>query len=59
MYLERSIRQAVTDYDIQIHPPWNGTFFLRPLPGLKYYFIIRGADSIDIKTELPASFQQV
>ena len=33
-----------------------GTFFLRPLPGLKYYFIIRGADSIDIKTELPASF---
>jgi hypothetical protein len=33
-----------------------GTFFLRPLPGLKYYSIIRGADSIDIKTELPASF---
>jgi len=33
-----------------------GTFFLRPLPGLKYYSIIRGADSIDIKTEIPASF---
>ena len=33
-----------------------GTFFLRPLPGLKYYSIVRGADSIDIKTELPASF---
>jgi hypothetical protein len=33
-----------------------GTFFLRPLPGLKYYSIVRGADSIDIKTELPTSF---
>jgi hypothetical protein len=33
-----------------------GTFFLRPLPGLKYYSMVRGADSIDIKTELPASF---
>ena len=33
-----------------------GTFFLRPLPGLKYYSIVRGADSIDVKTELPASF---
>jgi TonB-dependent Receptor Plug Domain len=33
-----------------------GTFFLRPLPGLSYYSIVKGADSIDIKTELPASF---
>jgi hypothetical protein len=33
-----------------------GSFFLRPLPGLKYYSMVRGADSIDIKTELPASF---
>jgi hypothetical protein len=33
-----------------------GTFFLRPLPGLKYYSIVRGADSIDIKTESPTSF---
>ena len=33
-----------------------GTFFLRPLPGLRYYSTIRGDDSIDIKTELPASF---
>ena len=33
-----------------------GTFFLRPLPGLKYYSMVRGADSIDIKTELPTSF---
>ncbi len=33
-----------------------GTFFLRPLPGLKYYSTFRGADSIDIKTELPTSF---
>ena len=33
-----------------------GTFFLRPLPGLKYYSIIRGADSTDIKTELTTSF---
>ncbi len=33
-----------------------GSFYLRPLPGLKYYSIVRGADSIDIKTELPASF---
>lgn len=33
-----------------------GAFFLRPLPGLKYYSIVRGADSIDIKTELPTSF---
>ena len=33
-----------------------GTFFLRPLPGLKYYSIVRGADSTDIRTELPKSF---
>lgn len=33
-----------------------GTFFLRPLPGLRYYSTVRGADSIDIKTELPTSF---
>jgi hypothetical protein len=33
-----------------------GTFFLRPLPGLKYYSMVRGADSIDIKTEISASF---
>lgn len=33
-----------------------GTFFLRPIPGLSYYSIFRGADSIDIKTELPKSF---
>jgi len=33
-----------------------GIFFLRPMPGLSYYSISRGADSIDIKTELPASF---
>src|ERR1035437_9303041 len=32
------------------------TFFLRPLPGLSYYSIVRGADSIDIRTELPKSF---
>ena len=33
-----------------------GTFFLRPLHGLNYYSIVRGADSIDIRTELPKSF---
>jgi hypothetical protein len=33
-----------------------GTFFLRPIPGLSYYSIFRGADSIDVKTELPKSF---
>ena len=33
-----------------------GKFFLRPSSGLKYYSIIRGADSIDIRTELPTSF---
>jgi hypothetical protein len=33
-----------------------GTFFLRPSHGLSYYSIVRGADSIDIRTELPKSF---
>jgi hypothetical protein len=33
-----------------------GSFFLRPLPGLKYYSIFKGSDSIDIRAELPASF---
>ncbi len=33
-----------------------GKFFLRPSSGLKYYSIVRGADSIDVMTELPASF---
>jgi hypothetical protein len=33
-----------------------GSFFLRPLPGLSYYSVFRGADSIDVKSELPASF---
>ena len=33
-----------------------GTFFLRPLHGSSYYSIVRGADSIDIRTELPKSF---
>jgi hypothetical protein len=33
-----------------------GSFFLSPTKGLRYYSIFRGADSIDIKTELPASF---
>jgi|WetSurMetagenome_2_1015567.scaffolds.fasta_scaffold04530_8 hypothetical protein len=33
-----------------------GRFFLRPLPGLKYYSIARAADSIDFRTELPVSF---
>jgi TonB-dependent Receptor Plug Domain len=33
-----------------------GSFFLRPLPGFKYYSISRGADSIDIRTELPTVF---
>ena len=35
-----------------------GTFFLRPQPGLKYYSIVRGSDSIDVKTELPESFAE-
>ncbi|MEI6049689.1 MAG: TonB-dependent receptor plug domain-containing protein [Bacteroidota bacterium] len=33
-----------------------GSFYLRPKPGLSYYSVTRGADSIDIKTELPAGF---
>ena len=33
-----------------------GSFYLRPLPGLRYYSIYRAADSIDIRTDLPASF---
>jgi hypothetical protein len=33
-----------------------GTFFLRPIPGLSYYSILKGADSADIRTELPKSF---
>jgi len=33
-----------------------GTFFLRPQPGLSYYSIVRGDDSIDIRTDLPKSF---
>lgn len=35
-----------------------GIFSLRPSSGLKYYSIIRGADSIDIKTELPTSLRK-
>jgi hypothetical protein len=30
-----------------------GSFFLRPVPGLSYYSIFRGADSIDTKVDLP------
>ena len=33
-----------------------GKFFIRPLPGLKYYSIFKGSDSIDIKADLPMSF---
>jgi hypothetical protein len=33
-----------------------GKFFLRPLPGLKYYSIVRGSDSSDVRTELTKSF---
>jgi hypothetical protein len=33
-----------------------GSFSLRPLPGLSYYSVFRGADSIDVKSELPTSF---
>jgi hypothetical protein len=33
-----------------------GSFFLKPFPGLKYYSIARGADSIDFRNELPVSF---
>ena len=28
----------------------------RPLPGLSYYSVFKGADSIDVRTELPKSF---
>jgi hypothetical protein len=34
-----------------------GTFLLRPLPGLKYYCKVKGADSIDVRYDLPESFQ--
>ncbi|MEI6049695.1 MAG: TonB-dependent receptor plug domain-containing protein [Bacteroidota bacterium] len=33
-----------------------GSFFLRPIPGLSYYSIFRGDDSIDVRTEIPTSF---
>jgi hypothetical protein len=33
-----------------------GSFYLKPLPGLKYYSIFRSADSIDLRAELPAIF---
>jgi hypothetical protein len=33
-----------------------GSFFLRPTAGLKYYSVYKGADSIEFKTQLPASF---
>jgi TonB-dependent SusC/RagA subfamily outer membrane receptor len=33
-----------------------GSFFLRPQSGLRYYSIFRGADSTDIRADLPASF---
>ncbi len=33
-----------------------GSFFLRPIPGLTYYSVYRGADSVDFKAQLPASF---
>jgi hypothetical protein len=33
-----------------------GSFFLRPLPGVSYYSVYSGADSVDYKTPLPASF---
>jgi hypothetical protein len=35
-----------------------GTFLLRPLPGLKYYCKVKGADSIDFRYDLPESFQR-
>jgi hypothetical protein len=34
-----------------------GSFFLRPSPGLSYYSVVRGADSIDFRSPLPASSQ--
>jgi hypothetical protein len=33
-----------------------GSFFLRSTPGLSYYSVYRGADSVDFKAQLPASF---
>jgi hypothetical protein len=33
-----------------------GSFFLRPMVGLSYYSVYSGADSVDFKTQLPASF---
>lgn len=35
-----------------------GSFFLRPYPGLSYYSVIKGSDSIEIKTDLPKSFSE-
>lgn len=35
-----------------------GSFFLRPYPGLSYYSIIKGSDSIEFKTDLPKSFSE-
>jgi len=35
-----------------------GSFLLRPFPGLKYYSVFRGADSINRRAELPVSFPQ-
>ena len=34
-----------------------GSFFMRPLPGLSYYSVFKDADSIEVRTELPKSFQ--
>ncbi|MBK7625978.1 MAG: TonB-dependent receptor plug domain-containing protein [Bacteroidales bacterium] len=33
-----------------------GSFLLRPISGLSYYSVIKGADSIEVRTELPKSF---
>jgi hypothetical protein len=33
-----------------------GSFFLRPLPDLSYYSVFKGADSTEVRTELPKSF---
>jgi len=35
-----------------------GSFFLRPSPGLSYYSIFKGDDSIEVRTELPKSFSE-
>ena len=35
-----------------------GSFFIRPFPGLRYYSVFKGSDSIEIKTELPKSFSE-